>query len=147
MDIQQNKKLVMEGYRLFQAGDIRNLLDRYHDDAEWIGPDSEFVPFAGSYHGKAEIAQFFQKLDQAVKPVSFVPKQFIAEGDQVVVAGDATWQARQTGLTYDSPWVHVFTIRDGKVARFQSYYDTAVSERALHTDQPGQALSAAQLHH
>jgi uncharacterized protein len=147
MDVQENKILVMEGYRLFQNGDIASLLERYHDDAEWIGPDSEFVPFAGSYHGKAEIAQFFQKLDQAVKPIRFEPKQFIAEGDTVVVAGDATWLARQTGRSYDSPWIHMFTLRDGKVARFQSYYDTAASERALHTDQPGQAASAALLHH
>lgn len=147
MGIQENKKLVMDGYRLFQTGDIRNLLDRYHDDAEWVGPDSEFVPFAGRYHGKAEIAQFFHKLEQAVMPVRFEPKQFIAEGDMVVVTGEASWLARQTGLAYDSPWVHVFTLRDGKVERFQSYYDTAASERALHVDQPGQAATAAQLHH
>lgn len=147
MGIQENKKLVMEGYRLFQTGDIRNLLDRYHDDAEWLSPESEFVPFAGCFHGKAEIAQFFYELDAAVKPISFVPKQFIAEGDQVVVTGDATWLARNTGRSYDSPWVHVFSLRDGKVARFQSYYDTAGAERALHTDQAGQAASAAQIHH
>eukprot|EP01032_Pedospumella_encystans_P000322 gene322-361_t len=90
MDVQENKILVMEGYRLFQNGDIASLLERYHDDAEWIGPDSEFVPFAGSYHGKAEIAQFFQKLDQAVNPIRFEPKQFIAEGDTVAASATTT---------------------------------------------------------
>lgn len=147
MGIQENKQLVMEGYRLFQTGDIRKLLERYHDDAEWLSPESEFVPFAGCFHGKAEIAQFFHKLDASVKALSFVPQQFIAEGDQVVVTGTATWMARNTGRSYDSPWVHVFNLRDGKMARFQSYYDTAGAERALHADQPGQAASAAQLHH
>jgi ketosteroid isomerase-like protein len=147
MGIQENKQLVMEGYRLFQNGDIRNLLDRYHDDAEWLSPESEFVPFAGCFHGKAEIGQFFNKLDDAVQATSFVPRQFIAEGDLVVVTGDATWLAKKTGRSYDSPWVHVFTLRDGKVARFHSYYDTAAAEHALHTDQPGGTVSAAQMHH
>ena len=147
MDIQQNKQLVMEGYRLFQSGDIRSLLDRYHDHAEWIGPESEFLPFGGNFHGKAGIGQFFALLDSSVKPLRFEPQQFIAEGDTVVVTGTATWLAKQTGRSYDSPWVHVFTLHDGKVARFQSYYDTAAAERALHVDQPGEALSAAQLHH
>jgi ketosteroid isomerase-like protein len=147
MDTQQNKQLVMEGYRLFQSGDIRKLMDLYHDSAEWIGPESEFIPFAGTFHGKAGIGQFFALLEGSVQALRFEPLQFIAEGDTVVVSGNSTWLARQTGRSYDSPWVHVFTLRDGKVARFQSYYDTAASERALHTDQPGLAMSAAQLHH
>ncbi len=147
MNPEQNKQLVMEGYRLFQSGDIRNLLERYHDHAEWIGPESEFVPFAGHFHGKAGIGQFFALLEASVQPLRFEPRQFIAEGDTVVVTGDASWIAKQTGRSYDSPWVHVFSIQDGKVARFQSYYDTAATERALHMDQPGQPWSAAQLHH
>lgn len=147
MDTQQNKQLVMQGYRLFQSGEIRQLMELYHDWAECHGPESEFIQFAGSFHGKAGIGQFFARLDAAVQAVRFEPQQFIAEGDTVVVSGTATWMAKQTGRSYDSPWVHVFTLRDGKVARFQSYYDTAASERALHVDRPGEAISAAQLHH
>lgn len=147
MDAQENKQLVIEGYRLFQSGDIRKLLGNYHDDAESIGPELEFVPFAGSFHGKAEIAQFFAKLHAAVHTIRFVPKEFIAEGDKVIVTGEATWMAKPSGRTYDSPWVHVFTVREGKIARFQAYYDTAATERAFLPDQPGQAGTAAQLHH
>jgi ketosteroid isomerase-like protein len=147
MDTQQNKQLAKLGYRLFQSGDIRALLDLYHDDAELSGPESEFVPFAGQFHGKAGIAQFFAQLDAAVEPVRFEPKEFIAEGDKVVVIGDATWRTKQTGRSYENTWVHVFTIRDGKVARFDSYHDTAPGARALQDAQPGQTTSAQQLHH
>lgn len=147
MNTAENKQLVMEGYRLFQSGDIRSLMERYHDDAEWIGPESEFVPFAGRFHGKAGIAEFFTKLDANAQALRFEPQQVIAEGDKVVVTGEATWLAKPTGRSYDSPWVHVFTIRDGKVARFQSYLDTAAGEKAFRPDQPAQAAAAAPLHH
>lgn len=147
MDIQESKKLVAEGYRLFQNGDIRNLLELYHDDAEWIGPESEFLPFSGSFHGKQGITQFFTKLDAAAQAVRFEIKQIIAEGDTVVVRGESTWLARATGRSYDNPWVHVLTLRDGKVAQLQSYYDTAPGERAFRPEQPGQASAAAPLHH
>lgn len=147
MDTQENKQLVIEGYRLFQSGDIRNLLDRYHEDAEWVGPESEFVPYAGSFHGKAGIAQFFTKLDAAVQAIRFEPKQFIAEGDKVVVTGEASWRVKQNGRSYDSPWAHVFTLRDGKVARFEAFHDTAAAEKAFRPDQPGQAPIATPLHH
>ena len=147
MDAQENKRLVMEGYQMFQNGDIPNLLERYHDDALWIEPDAEHVPFAGKHKGKAEIARFFQDLDRAAQALRFIPKDFIAEGDKVIVAGEATWLVRNTGRTYESPWVHVFTLRDGKVARFESYHDTAAAERAFRPDQPGQAGTGAPLHH
>jgi ketosteroid isomerase-like protein len=149
MDAQENKRLVMEGYQMFQKGDIPHLLERYHDDAVWIEPEGEHVPMAGQYRGKAEIARFYKLLDDSAQALRFEPKEFIAEGDKVVVTGEATWLVRQTGRTYDSPWVHVFTIRDGKVARFQDYHDTAAGERAYRPDQPGQTAAGAgvPLHH
>jgi uncharacterized protein len=146
MNAQENKQLVMQGYRLFQSGDIRKLMDLYHDDADWISPDSEYTPYAGSYHGKQGIGQFFAKLDAAVQPVLFEARQFIAEGDTVVVTGDATWIAKSTGRRFDNPWVHVFTMRDGKVARFQAYHDTAPGDRAFHPELAATA-AAVPLHH
>jgi ketosteroid isomerase-like protein len=147
MNAQENKRLVMEGYQMFQNGDIPRLLERYHDDALWIEPDAEHVPFAGKHTGKAEIARFFQTLDQSVQALRFEPKDFIAEGDKVIVSGEATWLVRNTGRSFESPWVHIFTLRDGKVASFQSYQDTAAAERAFRPDQPGQTSAGVPLHH
>ena len=147
MNAQDNKRIVTEGYQLFQAGDIPHLLERYHDDALWIEPDAEYVPFAGRHNGKEEIARFFRTLDAEAQALRFEPKEFIAEGDKVVVIGEATWLCKQTGRSYDSPWVHVFTLRDGKVARFESFQDTAAGERAFRPDQPGQTGAGAPMHH
>lgn len=147
MNAQENKQLVIEGYQLFQSGQIGELLNRYHDDAEWIGPEIEFVPFSGAFHGKAGIAQFFTNLDASVHATHFQPTRFIAEGDCVMVTGRATWHAKPSGRSYDSPWVHVFTLRDGKVARFESYYDTAATANAFRPDQAERLPSAASLHH
>ena len=139
MDIQENKRLVLEGYRLFQSGDIAGLLARFRDDAVWASPDSELIPFAGHFHGRQGIAQFFAKLDAAVQATSFAVKDLIAEGDKVVVIGEGAWHSRLTGRDYDTPWVHMFTLRDGMVARVDSYYDTAPAAAALQTLQTGQA--------
>lgn len=131
MDSQQNKQLVLQGYQLFQAGDINGLIQLFADDIEWIGLPTEFIPFSGNYHGKQEVAQFFSELDQAQEAEQFEPQEFIAENDKVVVLGQARWSVRATGQTYDSPWVHIFTIRDGKIARFQQFNDTAASRAAF----------------
>jgi ketosteroid isomerase-like protein len=147
MDAQDNKRIVMEGYRLFQSGDIPKMLTYVHDDADWISPDAEGVPFAGSFHGKSEVARFFSELGAALQPMRFVVNDVIAENDKVVVTGDATWLVKSTGLTYDNPWVHVFTLRDGKFIRTQAYYDTMPAERAFHPNRPDLQAAANALRH
>jgi ketosteroid isomerase-like protein len=147
MDAQQNKQLVREAYRLFLNGDIQGVIERCHDDAEWTSPESDTIPFAGMYRGKQGIAEFFSRMSENADPVRFEPQEFIAEGDKVVVQGQATWHAKPTGRTFDSPFTHVLTMRDGKVARFEAYADTAAGERAFRADQPAQAPVGAQLHH
>jgi uncharacterized protein len=131
MNIEQNKQLVMRGYQFFQDGNIEGLLQLFSDDIEWIGYQSEFVPFSRDYHGRQDVAQFFAELGQAQEAERFEPQEVIAEGDKVVVMGEAEWMVRATGNHYGYPWVHVFTVRDGEIVRFQQYYDTAATEAAF----------------
>lgn len=131
MSIQQNRQLVMEGYQRFQEKDIEGVLERFSEDVEWVGPELDCAPFAGSFHGKNDVRQFFAKLDASQEATKFEPTAFIAEDDKVVVTGSASWHVKSTGLDYDSEWVHVFTVRDGKVVRFQQYVDTAAAEHAF----------------
>jgi ketosteroid isomerase-like protein len=147
MDAQQNKQLVQEAYRLFLKGDIQGVIERCHDDAEWASPESDYIPFAGMFRGKQGVAEFFSKLGANAHPVRFEPQEFIAEGDKVVVLGQATWQAKTTGRSFDTPFTHVFTMRDGKMARFEAYADTAAGERAFRPDQSTQTSMGTQLHH
>ena len=147
MNTQRNKEAVQEAYRLFQSGDIGSVIARCHDDAEWTSPESDLVPSAGTFHGKSGIAEFFSRLDASVQAIHFEPKEFIAEGDKVVVLGQATWQIKPTGRTFGSPWIHLFTMRDGKVARFEAFTDTAAAERAFLPEPAARSLPATSLHH
>lgn len=123
------------------------MIERCHDDAEWSSPDAEFVPFSGKFDGKQGIAEFFSKLDATTQMLRFELREFIAEGDKVVVLGDAAWQVKATGRRFDTPWVRVFTLRDGKFSRFEALTDTAASERASRPDRASQLSAPARLHH
>jgi ketosteroid isomerase-like protein len=147
MNAQENKRIIMEGLQLFQQGDIPRMLNYFHDDAEWIGPDAEAAPFAGSFHGKQEVTRFFSELGTCMQSVRFVVHDIVAENDKVVVIGDSTWLVTSTGRKFDNPWVNVFTMRDGKVIRTQQYYDTQPLDRAFRPDRPDQAAAANALRH
>ena len=147
MSIQENKQLVMQGYQLFKNKDIQGLLALYSDQIEWVGHDSDYIPFAGTYRGKNQVAEFFSDLEQAQEAIRFEPQNFIAEGDKVVVTGEAKWLVKATGRQYDNPWVHVFTVRDGKVVRFQHYDHTAAAEAAFKPSQTSSQRQDTSKHH
>jgi ketosteroid isomerase-like protein len=147
MDTSQTKQLVMQAYQFYKAQDIKGILSLLDEKIEWIGPDSDTVPFAGQFHGKDQVVHFFSMLDQAQDVIEFEPQNFIAEGDKVAVTGNSRWGVKATGLTYDSPWVHVFTIRDGKIIRFEQHSHTAAAEAAFRGGQgAGQAIDMSLRH-
>lgn len=131
MSTQENKQLVMRGYEQFQNRDIQGLMENFADDIEWMGTESDYIPFSGTYRGKDQVAEYFTKMDQAQEAQQFEPQEFIAEGDKVVVTGQSIWKVKATGKTYENPWVHIFTIKDGKTTHFQQYNNTAAAEAAF----------------
>ena len=58
-----------------------------------------------------------------VEFLQFEPREFLAQGDLVVVLGDATTRVLQTGRTVTDQWVHIFTTRDGKIVKFDERAD------------------------
>ena len=47
------------------------------------------------------------------------PREFIAQGDKVVVLGHGAWTTRDTGRDFESDWVHVFTVENVDYERLE----------------------------
>jgi uncharacterized protein len=125
MGMQENLQLVKEGYAAFSRGDIPGLLALFAEDIEWRSPGAG-LPLAGTYRGHGEVANFFQKLSQEVDILDFQPREFVAEGDRVLVVGWERAKVKATNRTVELDWVMAFTVRNGKVATFREYTDTKV---------------------
>lgn len=52
-------------------------------------------------------------------------RQIVAQGDTVMVLLHAVARVRSTGKTFRSDIVHVFTIRDARIAGLLDFFDTA----------------------
>jgi ketosteroid isomerase-like protein len=126
-----NTDIVQSGYEKFATGDVEGLLQLFTDDILWQVPEVENAQFTGTRQGIAEAGEFFQQLAGSETYSRFEPLEFIAQNDKVVVLGELAATVTSTGRTYETPWVHVFTLRDGKVAEFQEFFDTAAATRAF----------------
>jgi len=125
-----NTQIIQEGYAKFGSGDIEGLLNLFSDDIEWTTQTVMGAPFTGKRNGREAVAEFFSLLDENEEFTNFEPREFIAQGDRVVVLGTSTATIKSTGRTAETEWVHVFTVRDGKVTSFQEFFDSAAVERA-----------------
>ena len=147
MDTKQAKQLVMQAYEFYKDKNINGILSLVDDKVEWIGPESDYVPFAGQFHGKDQVTQFFSKLEQTQEAINFEPQNFIAEGDMVAVTGISSWRVKATGQTYDNPWAHIFTVRDGKIVRFEQHAHTAATEAAFRPAQGAPTAAEKPMRH
>jgi uncharacterized protein len=131
MSAEDNTTLVKQAYAAFKRGDMDALMKSYADDISWevYGPST--IPTAGSRQGLPGIKDFFVTLDSAMTLQSFEPREFIAQGDQVVVLGEYAWTVKATGRTFKSNFAHVSTVRNGKIVRFREYTDTAAGAAAF----------------
>jgi ketosteroid isomerase-like protein/predicted ester cyclase len=116
------------GYAAFAAGDIPAILALFADDVVWTTPDS--IRFGGVYRGPAGAGEFFAKLPQNFAQLQVEPERYIDAGDTVVVQGRHRGQT-VIGNSFEVPWVHLWTFRDGKVASFTELMDTATVAQAL----------------
>jgi hypothetical protein len=59
------------------------------------------------------------------------PREFVAQGDQVLVVGLTRGRVKATNRTFEDHWVFAFTIRSGKVTNIREYIDTLALARGF----------------
>jgi len=126
----ENLKIAQQGYEKFGSGDIEGLLSLLSSDIKWTVPEVENADFSGSRTGVPEVARFFQQLVEDEDIQGFEPREFIAQGDRVVVLGHSDVVVRATGKRYQTDWVHIFRMADGKITEFTEFFDNAAATRA-----------------
>src|SRR5678816_3460592 len=127
---QDNTAAAKQAYQNFMTGNIAGLLDALAEDIKWELPEIENVPFARTYNGRAGAADFFRQLGENQDPLTFNQREFIAQGDKVVVLGDYVWKVKKNGREFKGDFAHVFTFKDGKAVAFKEFVDTAVISAA-----------------
>ena len=128
-----NIRLVQDMYAAFGRGDMPAVLDMLTPDVScgMVGRASD-VPMAGIRHGIAGAAEFFRLSHETQDLRSFEPRIFAAAGENVFVKGHSAWTMRRSGVSGENDWVHVFVIRNGKVAAFFGHQDTGLLAEAYH---------------
>ncbi len=119
------KKVVQDAYAAFGRTDIPAIINSLTDDIDWqlLGPTE--LPIAGLRKGKPEVQRFFKQVAELWNFERFEPRQYIEQGDIVIALGYYSGTAKGSGRKFAAEWSHVFTVKNGKIAKFREYTDTA----------------------
>ena len=141
MSDQTNTDVVRQAYEAFGRGDIAAVLDLLTDDVDWTLQGPSAIPWAGTRRGREAVAEFFSLIGENLEFERFEPREFVAQGDTVVVLGDERSVVRPTGRAFENEWAHVYTLRDGKIAKGRFFEDTAAQVVAFGGAQEGTATA------
>jgi ketosteroid isomerase-like protein len=120
---EQNVEFVNSVYGAFARGDVPAVLGAFADDIEWF--EAEGMPYGGLHRGPDAVAQnVFGPIAEDVEGFAVTPEQLIGSGATVAAVVRYTGTGKATGKALDVPVVHVWDIRDGKLARFRQFIDT-----------------------
>jgi ketosteroid isomerase-like protein len=132
MSNDKNIQTVKDFFAAIGRGDREALLALAADDIEWIIPGKDW-PLAGTRHGHAGIADLLETASKSVE-TSTEPREFLAQGDRVFVAGFARGTIKATNKTFEDDWIFAITVRDGRVSHIREYIDTQALAQASQID-------------
>ena len=119
---QENVEIIRRGYEAFAKGRIA--FELLNPEIEWRGP-REFPDLAGPRRGHEGVRRYIAQLSEVFNDYRMVAEEFIdAGGDQVLVFAREGGRGKGSGLEVQTnPTGHLWTFRDGKAIRMQSYWE------------------------
>ena len=120
--------VIEAAYAAYARRDFAAILSLYDPKCEL--EQSGLLPWGGTYHGHLGLQHFFEQLTAAID-TQIVDETLFEAGDKVISIGRTTGVARASGTPFDLPAVHVYTVKNGRISRFEAYVDTPAMLLAL----------------
>ena len=137
MSIEKNIQTVKDFFAAIGRGDREALLALVAEDIEWIIPGKDW-PLAGTHRGHAGLTDLLETASKSIE-TSTEPREFVAQGDRVLVLGFASGKIKATNKMFEDDWIFAITVRDGRLTNIREYVDTQALARAAQVDASGPA--------
>ena len=128
---QENVEIVRRFYEAWARDEVPGPTEHMDAEIEYVNPPGAVEP--GTRRGQAASSTAVEKVFDGWESWQMEPEEFRAAGDQVAVVLRYRARDRGSGVEIDGRESALWTLRDGKVARYAWFQE------------PGEALEAARL--
>jgi hypothetical protein len=120
---QHNIEFVLEGYARYNAGERKPALSSWHPDGEYHASSAD--PDSAVHRGIDAITRQYERWEEAYPDLRVEPLEAKGKGEKVFVWVQFIGHGASSGLPIDMELAHVYTLRDGRIARLVEYMDRA----------------------
>ena len=122
---QQNVPIVRGLYEAFGRGDVSGVLSQMDQGIEWNDAENFIYADRNPYIGpQAVLEGVFMRLGADWEGFTVTPEEWLDAGTRVVVLGTYKGTHKGTGKQVKAQFAHVWSLKEGRVLRFQQYTDT-----------------------
>ncbi len=132
MNTGENIQIVKDFFAAMGRGDRQAVRALAAEDIEWIIP-GEGWPLAGTHRGHAGLTHLLQTASHTMETSFMEFREFVAQGERVLVVGFAKGKINATNKTWEDHWIFAMTVRNGKLTNIREYIDTQALARASET--------------
>jgi uncharacterized protein len=123
---EQNAGIVRGMYEAFGRGDIATVMGALAPDIEWMEAENFIYDDGNPYIGpNAVLEGVFMRIGVDWEGFVVAPLDVHDAGETIIGRGYYSGTYKKNGKQVRAQFAHVFTFKDGKVAKFQQYTDTA----------------------
>ena len=122
---EENVSIVRGMYEAFGRGEIPSVIAALDPLVEWWEAENFIYADGNPYIGPQSVLEgVFLRIVSNWNDFTVTPEAILDAGDRVVTLGIYGGTFKGTGKTVRAQMVHVFTIENEKVVKFQQYTDT-----------------------
>jgi uncharacterized protein len=121
--------VVKAHYEASDRGDLKGMLADLAPDGEWVEMRGSLC--AGTFIGPdAVVENVFKVIGGEFADFAFNLDRLLDAGDDVVAVGGYSGTHRRTGKSFAVRTVHLWTVRQEKIRRFEQFTDTQLLAEA-----------------
>jgi len=128
---EQNLAIAQQLYAAFGRRDMPAIIALLGDDVEWGEPANPYNPAAGTRRGHRGFLEWANIGRAAEDILALDIHKMLSDHETVAVIGHMKCLAKPTGKTYESDFVHLVTVRAGRIVKFQELFDTYAAGEAF----------------
>ncbi len=108
-----------EEYISFSKGDLP-AVERHGRKRCVVEPSAPYVPYTGDYRSLNRVKEYFMELNKSMEFTRLDTREFITDGNKVVMLGFYSARAKPTVHTYNTDFAMIWTLQNGKIVETQA---------------------------
>lgn len=102
-------------FAAFNAGDLDALLETVHPDSRWEYFGANPRLSHAEFKGRDRIRWFFERILSRLDISSFDDREYVVQGNTVVILGSETGTVKKTGEPFHNEWAQKYVVENGLI--------------------------------